>query len=309
MERLAWALGRRWRHVWYIVAILAWLVTPLWFVAVPRSLPTPSKVWIGGSLDAFANWAIFVVIGWLLVLIHELAHVFALRALGEDASLSISHRLYYVVAQTNMERARLLPRRQRYVPYLAGMTVDLIIMLAAAIAFTLTGFSWRIFVGIGYMELFGVTWQFAFFMRTDIYFVITNFVRAGDLMGSMRLVLRGGFARLLGRPVPPGLARVPLRERRIAAYYAGICVVGFGLVSWVVFSMNYPLLVRFVLATRGSLAAGPSSATFWSATAFLTVIGIYWGVFATIAVRVVRAQWSRRSWPRRPGRGPAGRVA
>src|SRR5262249_9805124 len=157
--------------------------------------------------------------GWSLVFLHEAAHLLAARARGCAGSLSISRRLYFLVAQTDMSGIRSVPRSQRYAPYLAGMTVDLMILL---ICFLLraTGTGGRITSVITYLVIIQLLFQFAIFMRTDVYYVITNWLRLGNLMHDVQQLLIGLVARMLGRSSGHDTNPIPTRERRLVRWYA-----------------------------------------------------------------------------------------
>ena len=63
-----------------------------------------------------------------LILLHELAHALAGRRLGLRTRLSIDRRMYYVVFVTEMDGLVTVPRRKRYLPMLAGMLTDLLVL-------------------------------------------------------------------------------------------------------------------------------------------------------------------------------------
>lgn len=60
------------------------------------------------------------------VIIHEAFHALAGRRLGLPSVLRISRRLFYVVAETRLDSLLSVPRRQRYLPFLAGMLADVL---------------------------------------------------------------------------------------------------------------------------------------------------------------------------------------
>ena len=64
------------------------------------------------------------------IFVHELAHLIAARAVGVNSRMGISHRLWYLVAETDLTGLWSVTRNQRYLPMLAGMIVDLTVPLA-----------------------------------------------------------------------------------------------------------------------------------------------------------------------------------
>ncbi|MEK8106250.1 hypothetical protein NKG94_15620 [Micromonospora sp. M12] len=57
-----------------------------------------------------------------------------------------------------------------------------------------------------------MVYQFLVFMRTDIYYVLGNWLRLGDLMGDTRHWLANQVRRLIGRDPTHDLGGVPARN-------------------------------------------------------------------------------------------------
>jgi hypothetical protein len=285
--RLAWTRSRPAVACWWLVAAVGWIGVPLWYALVPAAWPTPSSAWIGGSVSVFLNFAVLGVVGWTLVVLHELSHVFAMRALGQDSTLTLGHRLYFVVIQSDVAGARALPRRTRYVPYLSGMTWDLAVLLTCLVLHA-TLLPYAVVGAVIYMTTMGLIFQCAFFMRTDMYYVLTNRLRLGNLMEEMRTWLADLARRAVGRPPRGDLSTVPPREMRWVRGYAFFCAVSFVALSFVAFELYLPMLSKFVLSAADGLTAGPGHAEFWDAAAFLTVTLGYFVVLIAVSIRDLR---------------------
>lgn len=170
-----------------------------------------------------------------LILLHETAHALAGRRLGLRTRLSVGRRMYYVVFVTEMDGLVTVPRRKRYLPMLAGMLTDLLVLailiLVAAItrrpdgALSLAG---NVALAFAYLTLLRVAWQFFFYLQTDLYYVIVTVLGCVDLQGTARRVLRDRLDRALRRPVSPdGLASAHPRDLAVASWYSWLLLVGW----------------------------------------------------------------------------------
>ncbi len=88
-----------------------------------------------------------IVLGQIpFLLLHESFHALAGRRLGLNSKLSIGRRFYYVVFVTSLDGLVAVPRRKRYLPMLAGMLLDVLVLAAltlGAAALQTTTRLWR----------------------------------------------------------------------------------------------------------------------------------------------------------------------
>ena len=97
--------------------------------------------------------------------------------------LGVNRRLYFFVFETRLDGLLGLPRRQRYLPFFAGMLADVLVASGLTLA-ALAGLhgasygamSWpaRLALAIAYTTLLRVAWQLFVFLRTDPYFALTT---------------------------------------------------------------------------------------------------------------------------------------
>ncbi|MFT7841425.1 hypothetical protein Q5530_35270 [Saccharothrix sp. BKS2] len=190
-----------------------------------------------------------------LLLLHESFHALAGRRLGLPSRLSIGRRLYFIVLETSMDSLVTVPRRQRYLPILAGMLADVLAMAALTVLADLTrapdgslSLAGRFCLAVSFATLLRVAWQFSFYLRTDLYVLVSTVLGCVDLHGAVKGTLANRVNRLLGRTdrLRDETAWHPV-DRRVAHWYAWLVPVGYAIslttlalavlpVTWFMFS-------------------------------------------------------------------------
>ncbi|MEV4173187.1 hypothetical protein [Nonomuraea sp. NPDC049709] len=279
-ERVAWLVTRPMLALYLAV----WVAVPVLLLADPRLLPRPSDALpFDGAL---VNAVTLGFVGWGLVLLHECAHAIIARALGCTGSLSLSRRLYFLVAQTDVSGVRSAPRRRRYAVFLAGMTWDLAVMLGclAGQLLGLSGPAEQLARAVAYALALSVIFQFQVFMRTDMYYVLVNWLRLGNLMEDTRHWLADAVRSLVNRPPRHDMSLVPARELRIVRWYAPFYLLGSAAAFAVLGLLTVPALSQMVdLALRG-IGGGPSSSHFWDGLGFLLLVAFQLAALAWVFV-------------------------
>jgi hypothetical protein len=120
------------------------------------------------------------------------------------------------VFETALDGLAAVPRRQRYLPMLAGLLADTVnVSLLTIVALLLLGPGDRMTLGSGvclalaYTTLLRMLWQAYFHLETDLYYVIATVCGCVNLRQTAREMLRNRVNRLLGRAGeagPPGPA-------------------------------------------------------------------------------------------------------
>jgi putative peptide zinc metalloprotease protein len=281
-QRVAWLLGRPMR--WLYLGV--WLVVPVLLAVRPHLIPDAGSALV--SSRAGINALLLAVFSWALWFLHEFAHLLAVRARGCVGALSISRRLYFLVAQTDMSGIRAISRPERYAPYLAGMTFDMSVLLVGLLL-QLAGFGRGIAALLTYIVGVQLVFQLAIFLRTDLYFVLTNWLRTGNLTQDVRDILRDRWRRLAGRP-GLDLSGISDRERRIAQRYLPFYLLGMvaALANLVVFVL--PVLVTLVARAVGGVAGHGGEMSRWDGVAFLAVIAINVGLLGSVVYRERRVR-------------------
>lgn len=275
------------------------------FALRPNLIPSGAdQYFIGVSL--VASILSLTVWGWLHMFLHEMAHLLAARSVGVPARLTLGRRLMTPVALTDMAAIYTVAPEQRYLPYLAGMLLDLL-MLSSSI-YLLAFTDWGLIALPALIYSFAkaviarvslsLTWQFRLPLRTDLYYVLTNWLRARNLQMDTIGFLANLRDRLLRRAPRYDLSGVPAREMWMVRVYAPILLITFALYWFFFVYFTIPYLVKtFPVAFRNVLAGWSSPFAFADGLVFLVMMAIEWGWLLYVTVRDWRAQRTARSAP------------
>ncbi|MDP3941677.1 MAG: hypothetical protein Q8Q49_05205 [bacterium] len=208
-----------------------------------------------------------ICIGFGFVALHELAHLFTARALGIPGRISFGTRLHYLVMQTDVTGIWSAPKNKRYIVYLSGIFCNLLFASVFIILLSYIPFS-PLITGILKMALLTnilvIVGEFELYMRTDLYFVLMDFLRCRNLfhdsLSYARYVLNRmiGFTGLRKRKLNNPLLHLPHHERRSIQVYSLIAVIG-SIVSLGIFAFySVPIALRLYETAVISLVSGYS---------------------------------------------------
>lgn len=226
------------------------------------------------------------------ILWHESFHVLAARRLGLPSRLGVNRRLYFVVFETELNGLLSVPKKKRYLPFLAGMLADVILFggltLAAAVDSS-DGLSWggRLALAIAYTALLRLSWQFYVFLRTDLYYVITTALSCTNLHEVTSAYVRDRFGWLPGiQPATQDPATWSPRDRRMAPWFALLTVAGVGFLLVTAFFVAAPVVMEFVIRLGSALAHGTAGgARFWDSVMSLLMVTLELVVLPLLAGR------------------------
>jgi putative peptide zinc metalloprotease protein len=235
--------------------------------------------------------------------LHELAHLVAARSLGVPARIGLGTRLHNLVVQTDVTGLWAVPRRQRYRVYLAGMAWNLFGMSVAFLLLAyapLAALARDLLQALVLAVFLGVLWQFEFYMRTDMYFVIMDLLRCHNLFGDSLAYLRYRARRLWRRVFPTAdaapanpLDHLPTHERRKVSLYAWFVLVG-STVSLIVFALyGLPILVELFVKAGLSVWQGVAQRQLWPFLDGAATLAIEGGLQVAFVVTFLR---NRRGW-------------
>jgi putative peptide zinc metalloprotease protein len=243
------------RHVeWLFRPIVIWLVGTVITLGVVAAILRPSKlpkwsdlVWSDHGTPVLLLESI---LAWILILLHELAHLLTARAAGVPGRMKLGTRLQFLVAETDISGIWLCSRRLRLTTYLAGMASDAVVSSLCLIVMVATNISPLILKLVILNKMISFLSEFMVFTRTDVYFVIQDLSRCNNLYGDALAYLRFLYRRLTGKKECNPLFTMPERERQIIRTYAVLMSLGstvsLGIGVMAIFYFSGPLLYKAI---------------------------------------------------------------
>lgn len=207
-----------------------------------------------------------MAIDFAILFIHEMAHLIAARSLGVFCRLGISHRMWSVVAQTDMTGIWNVPRQKRYLPFLAGSLIDLVSAAILTIVLFACHQGWLAIHPIGLQllqawllnYLMGLLWQGYFFMRTDLYYIFANFFGCKNLLQDTEIFARNQIGRIFPRIRRIDQSHIPAQEKRVIRIYTVLWLLGRTGAITILILINLPLMWHYCGSLFTTLSAGYS---------------------------------------------------
>jgi hypothetical protein len=292
-----WQQLGRWTFSWpawlgYVALVAAGIVT---MVDKPTLRPSYHDVFFTSHLVLIP--ITLTVVQLPFVLLHEGFHALAGRRLGLPSTLGIGRRLIYLVVETRLDALFSVPRRQRYLPCLAGMLADIVststmTLLSAALAGH--GFpAWwsALCLAVAFTGVLRLVWQFLFYLQTDLYFVLATMLRCPDLHDAAWFQLRCRLYRARRRELPRPDPGWSARDLTMAQRYAPLIVVGYGFslgsLAWAGIPTSVHSWSLIIDRLRGP---GTPVAGILDALGFAALTVLQFGLLAYVTVRDRRAR-------------------
>lgn len=267
----------------------------------PSLVPHRQSLFFSPSLILIEGALLFFQI--LAVLFHESYHVLAGRRLGLPTKITLGHRLGALTLETSLTHLWSVPRRLRYLPLLAGMLADAIAFSVCIII------AWIIKTGIGenslivmfflamaYSTIWRFAWQFLFYLRTDLYYVVATTLGCIDLQNTTRAYACNLFFKFLGKAERlEDEESWHVRDRRVVRWYLPLHLLGYGFSISILLFVGLPITIQlfsidFIRLTHG-ISANPI--LFVDSTIFLVLNSIPWIVLITSIMRKSK-RWRNR---------------
>ncbi|WP_406506065.1 hypothetical protein [Streptomyces sp. NBC_00212] len=296
-QRLAQVLFSRPALCCYGLLVAAWLAV---IATTPDLAPHPGQVFYTDSLLLVQ---LVVVFGQLpFVGLHEAFHVLAGRRLGLPSELGMGTRLYIVVFETRMNGLLTVERRKRYLPFLAGMLVDLVVVSALGlVAFALRAsdgaepVAGRLLLAMAFPILIRCGYQLFLFLETDVYYVFATALGCHDLHAATRALVLNRLRRVIGRPARVDLSQWTERDLAVARWYAPFFTVGVAVLLAMAPLVFVPLFVQTVRLLADGISSAGSGLPFWDSLVFaaLNIVQIAFWAWLTVRVHLRRRRTSR----------------
>jgi putative peptide zinc metalloprotease protein len=193
-------------------------------------------------------------------------------------TIRLNLRMIWLVAETDMTGLWAKPKKSRYVPFLAGMMWDVVLILACLIIQQTTNHA--LIVGysklIVFLVLVAFLFQFIIFLRTDLYFVVSNWKNTSALHQNSLLFLKKTF---LKKDLPEW-DQLPEYEKKNAVWFGYLYGIGGIMAISLFFYFQVPPVVYGISLVYESLTLNSmGSFYFWDSAILLVVIllqGITW---------------------------------
>lgn len=279
-----------------VFLVLAGLVT---LASTPELVPSWRALYFPQGLGVYGS--ILLLTSLILVAIHELAHLVAARAAGVSCRFGIGTRLWIPVAETDMTGVWSIPRRKRYLPFLAGPLVDATGGSLVALLLFAAGRSWihlsapatRFCQALLLIYLLALLWQCYLFVRTDFYYVLANLLRCKSLMDDTGVFVRNALAPWLPGMTVRDQSHLPHHEMSAVRWFSiawlGGRFVAVGALLLIQLPLAWSYLVLLASAATASGAAGRGA----QGLVGTTILGLL--VFATGLT-----MWLHRLFRRKP---------
>jgi hypothetical protein len=294
---IRWQRLGRWTFSWPAWAAYAALTVAavIAMARTPYLRPTYHHIFFTHYLSLIPIVLTFAIVP--AILLHESFHALAGRRLGLPSTLTISRRFYYLVAETRLDSLFSVPKKKRYLPFLAGMLADIVLIslltLVAAVLDDAGLPSWcaGVCLAIAFTCVLRVIWQFMFYLQTDLYFVISHALRCPDLQVATRFYIKTRVHRFLRRRPPRTDAEWGERDAAMARWYAPLLIIGYGFSLFSLLWAGIPSTVRFLSLIIDRFTGSQTPTTgILDALSFIVLSSLQWGLVLYVAIRDRRAR-------------------
>lgn len=249
----------------YTVYAVLFFINIFLFLTHPSLFPDFKDIFIFDLM--VLNIPAWLVLSFCFVLLHEFGHVLAMRAYKLPTKLTIGHRLFLVVFETDMSSVWKLPSKDRNVLYLAGLCFDTFVLFAALLGQLIFADGSGIFLSVLKVIVLDafirMIYQCCIYMKTDLYYVFENSTGVYNLMENAQQVF-GNWFRFRKRARQTEV--VFEEEKRTIITYTVFYVLGVGLTLSLFFGYYLPQMLYAMTTIHHCFGYGPSTYHFWDAS-------------------------------------------
>jgi hypothetical protein len=291
-------------HVGWMFSTNAWRVylgmavgCLVLFAVFPGYIPRPHDFFFHPWYSVAVGSLFFF--GWTLTAIHEMAHLFAAKSVGTEGYFSLSNRLIFIVAQTNLGNIWTVPREKRYIVYFAGIAWDTVIIFVCLMllffsdygTITIPALWYNFLKAIVFIKVWGIIWQFRFNMQTDIYYAVANYFKCKNLLGDAQTNIKNILSPLI-RFNYVDMGDTPDYEMKAIKWYSLLYFVGTSVTLATYFFRTIPLLLLQVVKAYSGITAGyaTSPRDFTDAVVLVVLNGFNYGLLGFL---ILRPRWDR----------------
>lgn len=220
------------------------------------------------------NILFYMLLSLILVLVHEFGHVLAMRAEGLATKLSVGHRLFLVVLETEMSSVWGLPPKKRNLLYLSGICFDMVMLFLALLVALLFPSSSSIILGISGIIVFDVfirtIYQCCIYMKTDLYYVLENLTGCYNLLENAQAY----FKQKIFSKAKRIKSEIFAGEKSIVILYGLFYLTGITLTLSLFFFFYIPQITYMVTGAIHGLIDPVSNMYFWDSLIVLLQLAL-----------------------------------
>ncbi len=301
-----------WLRPGHVRWLVRWPVLAVWMVVLgaaaatwwqrPDLLMSPTDFfWTSYvGLAVLVNTAMFSV----NVSIHELMHLATARAYGARSRIGFSTRLHHLVVQTDVTSVWAAPRGARYRVYLAGLCWDSFVIASSTLLIAYAGLpalADGLLAALALVVLLSMLLQVRVYMRTDLYYVLMEWLRSRSLMEDGWAYVRHLGRRIRRRPSEDPTAGFATRERRAVRVYAVAMATGVVVALATFAAFGLPILIEGVILALDNLTSGLREGNVLGVLDSTAIILVEGGIMAAFLVVFYREHrhWFRLGRKRR----------
>lgn len=244
------------------------------FISHPTLLPRYKDLFVFDFM--LFNILFWLLLTFILVFIHELGHILAMRSHNLPTKLEVGHRLFLVVLETDMSSVWKLHSNERNVLFLAGLCFDTLILSFALLSQLFFANGSGIFLSIMNVVVLDtfirMVYQMAIYMKTDLYYVFENVSGCYNLMENAQQSIRKWFPF---QQTEANSGELFDDEKNTVFIYSIFYISGvFVTLSLFVFFYIPQLLYAWKKIFPG-FSESPTALAFWDAVLFSLQVGIF----------------------------------
>ncbi|MFS1511663.1 hypothetical protein VQL36_04395 [Chengkuizengella sp. SCS-71B] len=261
-EKIAWQRAGQyafspWAFILYASIVLSCI---LFIFNNPRVIPQREHI-------LFSEYSVVITLGILFgqlpgLFIHESMHYLAGRRLGLPSKFGIGYRMYFLVFTTSMPGIWGIPKKNRYLPFLAGMLGDILwysfLVIIAGLLYIKTGAieGFGAFcLALAMTTFLRLIWQFYFHLQTDIYYIMISILDCINLQEITRKYVKYSWYRLIRSGKTINFDKYTERDLKVARWYSIFYSIGWAFMVGILVYL-LPVAIKFLSSVFVNLYKG-----------------------------------------------------
>jgi putative peptide zinc metalloprotease protein len=246
------------------ILFLLVLVNIVLFATDSTLLPNYQVVFLFDSI--VLSLVTYLIVSLILLLIHELGHILAMRAYNLPTNLDISNRLLVlIVLETDMTAGWKLPPKKRNVLFLSGVYMEqwiLFLTILCKLCLPIEGNLIDSILSIVIFDIFVKTvYQCCFYIRTDFYYLFENVTSCYNIMDHSKNYLKKWLPFLH----VPTTTEPYEREIKYVVIFSIFQVIGVGFTFLILILYSIPQVIYVYANLLPYLFTPENTKNFWEA--------------------------------------------